>query len=181
PEGASVHGRLVGTVRVGERLFVAGSVLDGRVVRNKPPRMLSRSGSLQLRLERVKSPEGETASIAGTLDRAEADVQTRFVLDEEGTLRGVKPGFAKAVVGLGLAFVVGKVTDDISEAPIRAIGAGMSDAAVANAARYFGLGASVAFLVTRHGRDVYVPKYGEIQVDFGRASEDNAATRKGDT
>lgn len=167
-EGDVFHARLVEPVRVGEHLFVAGSLLDGRVVRNRSPRMLSRAGFLQLRMERVKSPEGETATIAGTLDHAEADAQTRFVIDEEGLLRGIKPGLTNAVVDLGLAFAVGKTTDDISEAPIRAIGAGMGDAAVANAARYVGLGASIAFLVTRHGRDVYLPKYGEIEVDFGR-------------
>jgi hypothetical protein len=47
----------------------------------------------------------------------------------------------------------------------------MSDAAVANAARYFGLGASAAFLVTRHGRDVYLPRCSEIEIDFGRLGE----------
>jgi len=52
---------------------------------------------------------------------------------------------------LSIAYAVGKVTDDIAETPIRAIGAAMSDAAVANAARYFGLGASAEFLVTRMG------------------------------
>jgi hypothetical protein len=42
---------------------------------------------------------------------------------------------------------------------------------VANAARYFGLGASAVFLVTRHGRDVRLPQYSEIEVDFGRSAE----------
>jgi hypothetical protein len=47
----------------------------------------------------------------------------------------------------------------------------MSDAAVANAARYFGLGASAVFLVTRRGRDVYLPRYSEIEIDFARLGE----------
>jgi hypothetical protein len=72
---------------------------------------------------------------------------------------------------LGIAYAVGKVTDDVAETPIRAVGAAMSDAAVANAARYFGLGASAVFLVTRHGRDVYLPRYSEIEIDFGRLGE----------
>jgi len=50
----------------------------------------------------------------------------------------------------------------------------MSDAAVASAARYFGLGASAVFLVTRHGRDVDLPRYAQIQIDFGRHGEDTA-------
>jgi hypothetical protein len=47
----------------------------------------------------------------------------------------------------------------------------MSDAAMANATRYFGLGASSVFLVTRHGRDVYLPRCSEIEIDFGRLGE----------
>ncbi len=47
----------------------------------------------------------------------------------------------------------------------------MSDAAVANAARYVGLGTSLAFLITRHGRDVYLPKYALIEIELGRVSE----------
>jgi len=72
-------------------------------------------------------------------------------------LRGLRPGVKNAVVDLSIAYAIGKVTDDIAETPIRAIVATMSDAAVANAARYFGLGASAVFLVTRHGRDVNLP------------------------
>jgi hypothetical protein len=51
----------------------------------------------------------------------------------------------------------------------------MSDAAVANAARYVGLGTAAVFLVTRHGRDVYLPKYSLIAIDFGRANDSAAA------
>jgi hypothetical protein len=75
----------------------------------------------------------------GILSAAEADAQARFALDEEGTLHGRKPGVVNGLVDLGYAYFLGKVSDDISETPIRAIGATMSDAAVANAARYVGL------------------------------------------
>jgi hypothetical protein len=80
------------------------------------------------------------------------------------------------LVDLSIAYAVGKVTDDIAETPIRAVGAAMSDAAVANVARYFGLGASAVFLVTRHGRDVRLPQYSEIEVDFGRSGEAKSAS-----
>ena len=91
-----------------------------------------------------------------------------MALDEEGTLRGLKPGLKNALVDLGYAYAIGKVADDVAETPIRAVGATMSDAAVANAARYFGLSASAIFLVTRHGRDVQLQKYAEIEIEFGR-------------
>jgi hypothetical protein len=79
-------------------------------------------------------------------------------------------------VDLSIAFALGKVTDDLAETPIRAVGAAMSNAAVANAARYFGLGASAVFLVTRHGRDVRLPRYSEIEIDFGRFGQEVSAS-----
>jgi hypothetical protein len=105
----------------------------------------------------------------------EADRSTKYALDEEGGLHGLKPGVKNALVDLSIAYALGKLTDDLAEAPIRAVGAAMSNAAAANAARYFGLGASAVFLVTRHGRDVNLPKYSEIEIDLGRFGEDVSA------
>src|SRR5262249_29229988 len=116
----------------------------------------------------------ETIAVSGTLGATEVD-RKAVVLDEEGILRGHKPSVKNDLVDLGYAFAVGKVTDDIAETPIRAIGAVMSDAAVANAARYFGLGASAIFLVTRHGRDVQLSKYAEIEIEFGRVEASGAS------
>ncbi len=161
-------------VRLGETLFEAGSLMEGRVAGHKPPRILSRAGSLYLRIERITSSQGSSLAIAGTLSGVEVKARARWALDEEGMLRGLKPGVKNAVVDLSIAYAIGKVTDDIAETPIRAIVATLSDAAIANAARYFGLGASAVFLVTRHGRDVDLPRYAQIQIDFGRHGEDTA-------
>ena len=38
-----------------------------------------------------------------------------------------------------------------------------------------GLGSSLAFLITRRGRDVFLPKCALIEIDFGRVSETAAA------
>src|SRR5216683_2443492 len=116
--------------------------------------------------------------VDGSLSAAEANAQAHFALDEEGTLHGRKSGMVNGLVDLGYAYALGKVSDDISETPIRAIGASMSDAAVANASRYLGLGTSLAFLLTRHGRDVYLPKYALIEIDFGRVSGTAAAANR---
>lgn len=161
--------RLAEPIRLGDQTFEAGSLLEGRVARSTPPRILSRAGSLRLRFERVTSPQGQSLAVTGTLSGAEEDSHARYVLDEEGGLRGLKPGAAQALVDLGIAYALGKATDDIAETPIRAVGAAMSDAAVANAARYFGIAGSAAFLVTRHGRDVRLPQYAEIEIQFGRS------------
>ena len=163
--------RLAEPVRIGDKLFEEGSLVDGRVSQSARPRMVSRAGSLHLHVDRITSPQGVSIAIAGTIGGVEAGPGTKYTLDDEGGLHGLKPGVANAVVDLSIAYALGKVTDDIAETPIRAIGAAMSDAAVANAARYFGLGASAVFLVTRHGRDVYLPRYSEIEIDFGRLGE----------
>ena len=163
--------RLAEPVRIADKLFEEGSLVDGRVSQSARPRMLSRAGSLHLHIDRITSPRGTSIAVAGTLGGVEAGPGTKYALDDEGGLHGLEPGITNAVVDLSIAYALGKVTDDIAETPIRAIGAAMSDAAVANAARYFGLGASAVFLVTRHGRDVYLPRYSEIEIDLGRLGE----------
>lgn len=164
--------RLAEPVRLGDELFEEGSLIEGKVSQSARPRMLSRAGSLRLRIDRITSPQGASTVVAGTLGGVEAEPGAKYALDDEGGLRGLRPGLTNAVVDLSIAYALGKVTDDLAETPIRAVGAAMSNAAVANAARYFGLGSSAVFLVTRHGRDVYLPRYSEIEIDFGRLSEE---------
>jgi len=170
-EGDTFRAQLAEPVRVAGRVFAPGSVVEGSVVPSVAPRMLSRAGRLYLRVDRIVPVEGESLGVSGSLSAAEADAQAKFALDEEGTLHGRKPGIKNGLVDLGFSYFLGKISDDISETPIRAIGASMSDAAVANAARYVGLGTSLAFLITRHGRDVYLPKYALIEIELGRVSE----------
>jgi hypothetical protein len=175
--GDTFRAQLAEPVRVGGRVFGPPTVLEGAVIRSVAPRILSRAGSLYLRVDRIVPPGGEPLRVGGSLSAAEADAQARFALDEEGALHGRKPGMVNGLVDLGYAYALGKVSDDIAETPIRAIGASMSNAAVANAARYVGLGTSLAFLLTRHGRDVYLPQYSLIEIDFGRVSETAAPAK----
>jgi hypothetical protein len=170
-EGDTFQAQLAEPVRVGDRVFAPGSLLEGTVVRRTPPRILSRAGKLHLRVDQITAQDGKTLDVSGTLSGAEADAQAHFFLDEEGTLRGRKPGITNGLVDLGMSYALGKVSDDLAETPIRALGASMSDAAVANAARYVGLAGALTFLVTRHGRDVQLPKYAEIEIDFGRVNQ----------
>jgi hypothetical protein len=168
--------RLAEPVQLGDKLFEAGSLLEGRVSQSTRPRMLSRAGSLNLRIDRITSPQGSSVAVGGTLGGIEASAGAKYVLDAEGGLRGLKPGVKNALVDLSIAYTIGKMADDLAETPIRAVGAAMNDAAVANAARYFGLGASAVFLITRHGRDVYLPRYSAVEIDFGRYSEEASAS-----
>jgi hypothetical protein len=177
-EGDTFQAQLAEPVRVADRVFVPGSIVEGIVVRSIAPRMLSRAGSLRLRVDRIVPADGEALRVSGSLSAAETDAQTRFALDEEGRLHGRQPGMVNGLVDLGYAYALGKISDDLAEAPIRAIGASLSDVAVANAARYVGLGSSLAFLITRRGRDVYLPHYSLLEIDFGRVSETAAAANR---
>ena len=127
-------------------------------------------------MDHVTAETGERLDIPGTLSGAEADTQMRFNLDEEGVLRGRKPGLQNALVDFGISYAIGKSSDDIAETPIRALGAAMNDATVANSARYIGLAGAVTYLVTRHGRDVRLPKYAEIDIALGRVNQTLAST-----
>ena len=140
-------------VRVGAVPFDTGSTVEGTVVRRKPLRILSRDGSLYVRVERIVSPK-QTVTVAGFLAATETGAFTPPVLEQEGILRGRKPGLKNAVVDLCIAYALGKGLDDATETPIRSVASSMGHAAVANAARYFGMGASATFLVSGHGRDV---------------------------
>jgi hypothetical protein len=177
-EGDKFTAQLAEPMVVAGRVFPPGTLVEGTVLRSVAPRMLSRAGKLHLRVDHIMPNDGEPLRVSGSLSSAEADTQARFALDEEGTLHGRKPGIVNGLVDLGYAYVLGKAADDISETPIRAIGSSMSDAAVANAARYVGLGTATIFLITRHGRDVYLPKYALIEIDFGRPRETAAANRE---
>jgi len=167
-EGDIFEAQLAEPARIEGRTVVAGTVVEGRVTRSVPPRMLSRAGKLALKLERMRIEGKDSMRVDGSLSGAESNGSARFALDDEGTLRGRKPGVWNGLVDLGYAYLVGKMADDVSEAPIRAVGGVMSDAAVANASRYVGITTAVVFLLTRHGRDVYVPKYAVIEIDFGQ-------------
>jgi hypothetical protein len=174
--GDKFQAQLAEPVRLGDREFESGSLVEGTVVRRTPPRIFSRSGKLYLQMDRVTADAGERLDLSGTLSGAEADAQMRFDLDEEGTLRGRKPGLRNGLIDLGISYAIGKSSDDIAETPIQALAASMNDAAVANAARYIGLIGAVAYVVTRHGRDVRLPKYAEIEIAFGRVNRTVAST-----
>lgn len=170
-EGDLFQARLSEPLRLGNSFLPAGTLVEGHVARRVPPRWLNRPGMLALKVDRIIPGEGEPLKLSGSLGQAEADASSRFVMDEEGTMRGRQPGLGKALVDVGIGYAVGKVADDLSEAPMRAIAAGISDASAATAARYMGFGTASIFLITRHGRDVKLSKYSEIEIRFARGPE----------
>ena len=170
-QGDIFQARLSEPLSFGNFFYPAGTLVEGHVTRQVPPRWLSRPGLLALKVDRIIPAEGDPLGVSGSLEGSDADASARFVMDEEGTMRGRKPGMGKALVDIGMGYAFGKIADDLSEAPIRAIAAGMGDASVATAARYVGFGTASVFLITRHGRDVKLAKYSEIEIYFARDPE----------
>ena len=170
-QGDIFQARLSEPLSFGNFFYPAGTLVEGHVTRQVPPRWLSRPGVLALKVDRIIPAEGDPLGVSGSLEGADADASSRFVMDEEGTMRGRKPGIGKALVDIGMGYAFGKIADDLSEAPIRAIAAGMGDASVATVARYVGFGTASVFLITRHGRDVKLAKYSEIEIYFARDPE----------
>jgi hypothetical protein len=170
-QGDIFQARLSEPLSFGIFFYPAGTLVEGHVTRQVPPRWLSRPGLLALKVDRIIPADGDPLGVSGSLEGADADASSRFVMDEEGTMRGRKPGIGKALVDIGMGYAFGKIADDLSEAPIRAIAAGMGDASVATAARYVGFGTASVFLITRHGRDVKLAKYSEIEIYFARDPE----------
>lgn len=170
-QGDIFQARLSEPLSFGNFFYPPGTLVEGHVTRQVPPRWLSRPGVLALKVDRIIPADGAPLGVLGSLEGADADASSRFVMDEEGTMRGRKPGMGKALVDIALGYAFGKIADDLSEAPIRAIAAGMGDASVATAARYVGFGTASVFLITRHGRDVKLAKYSEIEIYFARDPE----------
>jgi voltage-gated potassium channel Kch len=64
---------------------------------------------------------------------------------------------------------ISKVSDDTTQLIIEAISSTATDASTAGVARFAAMGATAIFFLTRHGRDVILPPYTEMDVSLSRA------------
>jgi hypothetical protein len=71
-------------------------------------------------------------------------------------------------VNLAVTAGVAKVTDDALQLAIELVVSTATDVSTAGTARIAGACASGIFLLTRHGRDVVLSKFTEMQVTFDR-------------
>ena len=150
------------------KVLPEGGVFEGRVVKRTPPRMLSRSGSLLLSFTGVRSSPGTIETIEATVAGVEVDRRSRATLDEEGGLHGARPGFGWMVLNLAATGGIAKLTDDGVQLVIELIVSSATDVSTAGTARIVGACVSGIFLLTRHGRDVVLPKYTEMEIAFDR-------------
>ena len=159
PKASEFRARLEESVQVdGEVLLPQGTLFEGHV-EPRPARRMIRSGALRLVFDRMVLPDGTVRFTNTSLTSIDyKGVKT----DSEGTVR---PRLSKKrlLVQVGGALLIAKVGDDLSEVAIATV--------TKNGARFFGLGAAVAFVLLQKGGEVKVPQGTGIEITFGREGE----------
>jgi hypothetical protein len=169
-QGQTFQAVLLEPVRVGATIAIPqGSILQGVLAKRVPPRRLYRPGSLNLLFTRLSMPNGAATAIAASPVAAEVDRGTHMTMDSEGRIHAQNPGKARFLLDFGVTGGISKVSDDTTQLIIEAISSTATDASTAGVARLAAMGATGIFLLTRHGRDVILPPYTEMDVSLSRA------------
>ena len=167
--GDSVKARIVEPVMLNEKVAIpAGSLVHGKVVKRTPPRMLSRAGSLYLNFTEITLPDGSRMAIAAYPAGAELNERSHTRMDREGGLHGERPGKAWMAINLGMTAGVGKVADDGIQLILEAVVSTATDVSTAGTGRIVAACASGIFMATRHGRDVMLPRFSEMDITMER-------------
>jgi hypothetical protein len=168
--GQTFQAVLLEPVLVGSAIAIPqGSILQGVLAKRVPPRRLYRPGSLNLLFTHLSLPDGAATAIAASPVAAEVDRGTHMTMDSEGRIHAQNPGKARFLLDFGVTGGISKVSDDTTQLIIEAIVSTATDVSTAGAARFAAMGASGIFLLTRHGRDVILPPYTEMDVSLSRA------------
>ena len=161
--------RLVQPVRLNSRnLLPEGTLFNGRVTKSRAPRTLSRSGSIDLTFTSLTIPGGRSRPIAASVAGAEMSQRSHTVIDQEGRMHGDRPGKAWMLLNVGVTAGISKEVDDGTQLIIEALVSTATDASTAGTAKIVSTCASAIFLLTRHGRDVVLPKYTQMKIVFDR-------------
>lgn len=127
-----------------------------------------RPASLNLLFTHLSLPDGTATAIAASPVAAEVDKGTHMTMDSEGRIHAQKPGKARFLLDFGVTGGISKVSDDTTQLIIEAISSTATDASTAGVARFAAMGTTGIFLLTRHGRDVILPPYTEMDVSLSR-------------
>jgi len=167
--GDVVQARLLEPVLLDSKVILpAGTLFQGKVLKKTPPRWLSRAGSLYMAFDSLTLPGGNRIPIAASLAGAELDAASHTRMDAEGRLRGERPGAAWMAINIGVTAGIAKEVDDGVQLIIEAIVSTATDASTAGTSRIIASAASGLYMVTRHGRDVVLPKLTEMQISLDR-------------
>jgi hypothetical protein len=167
--GDALEARLIEPVVLNSRVVLpAGTLVEGRVVKKTPPRWGSRAGSLALTFTGLTLPGGNLVPISASLAGAELDRRSHTKIDAEGQLRGERPGKAWMAINIGVMAGLAKEADDTTQLIIEAIVSTATDTSTAGTARIVSSCISGLFMVTRHGRDVVLPRFTEMDIRLDR-------------
>jgi hypothetical protein len=167
--GDLVQARLIEPVLVNSRVVLpTGSLFQGRVVKRTPPRWGSRAGSLYLTFTGVTLPGGNLIPLAASLAGAELDRGSHTRIDAEGQLRGERPGKAWMAINIGVTTGLSKEADDATQLIVEALISSATDASTAGTARIVSSCISGIYMVSRHGRDVVLPRFTEMDISLDR-------------
>lgn len=167
--GDVVRARLVEPVWAENKIVLPeGTLFEGRVVRSVAPRTLSRAGSLQLEFTKLTLTGGATDSIAASVAGVQVEQRSHMRIDPEGKITGERPGKAWMLINAGVSGGIAKEVDDGTQMVIEAIISSATDASTAGTARIVSTCASTVFMLTRHGRDVVLPKFAQMNIAFDR-------------
>ncbi|HET9307451.1 MAG TPA: hypothetical protein VFO46_15625 [Candidatus Sulfotelmatobacter sp.] len=167
--GDVVAARLLEPVLLDSKVVLpAGSSFKGKILKTTPPRWLSRPGSLYLGFTEVTLPNGNAMRVAASLAGAELDERSHTTIDAEGKLRGERPGKVWMAINFGVTTGIAKEVDDSMQLVIEALISTATDASTAGTSRLISSGASALYMATRHGRDVVLPRFTEMDISFDR-------------
>lgn len=169
-QGQSFQAVLLAPVLVGSTIAIPqGSILQGVLAKRVPPRRMYRPGSLNLLFTRLALPNGAATAIAASPVAAEVDKGTHMTMDSEGRIHAQNPGKARFLLDFGVTGGLSKVADDGTQLIIELISSTATDASTAGVAKIAAIGVTGIFLLTRHGRDVILPPYTEMDVSLSRS------------
>jgi hypothetical protein len=167
--GDLVQARLVEPVLWNSKVALPeGTLLTGKVLKSAPPRVLSRSGSLLLGFTDLTVPGGMAVPAPASITGAAIDQRSHTKIDPEGKLHGDRPGKAWTLLNAGMTAGIAKEADDATQLLVEAVVETATDASTAGTAKIVGACASGIFMLTRHGRDVVLPRFTEMNITFDR-------------
>jgi hypothetical protein len=130
--------------------------------------MLSRAGSIALAFTNLTLPGGTANHVEASVSGVDVDQRSHVRVDPEGKIHGDRPGKAWMLINAGITAGIAKEADDGLQLVIEAIVSTATDASTAGSGRIAATCASALFLLTRHGRDVVLPKFTEMRITFDR-------------
>jgi len=167
--GDSLQARLVEPVRLNSKVVLPeGTLLGGKVVSRTPPRTLSRAGSILLVFTSITLPGRAEIPTVASVTTADLDQRSHTRIDPEGKMHGDRPGKAWMAINIGVTSGIAKEADDSIQLIIEAVVSTATDASTAGVGKIVAACASGLFLLTRHGRDVVLPKFTEMNIVLDR-------------